>query len=149
MRQPPCRIARPADGDAILSESLAAAVAGSEEVEEGVASFAQNAWGDPERRFAQAVQRRLCFRKIDEPSRSAPEKYTWRTMHFDRHLLGDHTRSAVIGEEPVGATPASSFATLGGMRTSPAASNRLRRFASKRWTSGPVSQTISFTRPAL
>jgi transposase len=30
-----------------------------------------------------------------------------------------------------------------------AASSRLRRFASKRWTSGPVSQTIRFTRPAL
>jgi hypothetical protein len=23
-------------------------------------------------------------------------------MHLDRHLLGEHTRSAVIGEEPVG-----------------------------------------------
>lgn len=23
-------------------------------------------------------------------------------MHLDRHLLGDHTRGAVIGEEPVG-----------------------------------------------
>lgn len=23
-------------------------------------------------------------------------------MYLDRHLLGDHTRSAVIGEEPVG-----------------------------------------------
>jgi hypothetical protein len=23
-------------------------------------------------------------------------------MHLDCHLLGDHTRSAVIGEEPIG-----------------------------------------------